>query len=107
MRFHRLALAAAFLAFAGSTHAATTTVSIIINSSTSTALACTPPTTLAAPLAAGTVICPLAITPTGWSGALALSGTNASSFALSGSNLIVGATALAAGSYSVTITATP
>jgi hypothetical protein len=59
------------------------------------------------PLAAGTVICPITIAPSGWSGALTLSGTNASSFALSGTNLVVGSTALGTGTYAVTITATP
>jgi hypothetical protein len=86
--------------------AATTTLSIIINSPTSTTVTC-PLTTYTAPLAAGSVICPIAVAPSGWSGALALSGTSASSFALSASNLVVGSTALQAGTYSVTISATP
>jgi hypothetical protein len=92
--------------FGARADAATTTVSIVINSPTSTTVTC-PLTTYTAPLAAGSTICAIAVAPNGWSGALALSGTNASSFALSGSNLVVGSTALAAGTYSATITATP
>jgi hypothetical protein len=92
--------------FGARADAATTALSIIINSPTSTTVTC-PMTTYTAPLAAGSLICPIAVAPSGWSGALALSGSNASSFALSGSNLVVGSTALQPGTYSVTITATP
>jgi hypothetical protein len=86
--------------------AATTTLSIIINSPTSTTVKC-PMTTYTGPLAAGSLICPITVAPGGWSGALALTGANASSFALSASNLVVGPTALQPGTYSVTVTATP
>jgi hypothetical protein len=86
--------------------AATTTLSIIINSPTSTTVTC-PMTAYTAPLAAGSVICPITVAPSGWSGALTLSGAGASSFALSASKLVVGSTALQPGMYSVTITATP
>jgi hypothetical protein len=92
--------------FGAPTDAATTTLSIIINSPTSTTVTC-PMTTYTAPLAAGSLICPLTVAPGGWSGALSLSGASASSFALSASNLVVGSTALQPGTYSVTITATP
>ncbi len=92
--------------FSARADAATATLSIIINSPTSTTVTC-PMTTYTAPLAAASVVCPITIAPAGWSGALTLSGTNSSSFALSGGNLVVGASALASGSYSVTITATP
>jgi hypothetical protein len=92
--------------FVNRADAATTTLSIIINSPTSTTVTC-PMTTYTAPLAAGSVICPITVAPSGWSGALALSGASASSFALSGSNLVVGSAALQSGTYSVTITATP
>lgn len=104
----RIALAAAILLAwpVIAANAATTTLSIVINSPASTGVTCSPGT-LTAPLAAGFVVCPITIAPSGWSGALALSGSNASSFALSGSNLIVGPTSLSAGTYSVTITATP
>ena len=100
-----LAALALLASFAGA-QAATTTLSIIINSPASASVTCAMGT-LTAPLAAGSTVCPIVLAPTGWSGALALSGTNASSFALSGSNLVVGSPALVAGSYSVTITATP
>ncbi len=92
--------------FCGRADAATTTLSIIINSPTSTTVTC-PMTTYTAPLAAGSVICPITVAPSGWSGALALSGASASSFALSASKLVVGSTALQPGTYSITIIATP
>lgn len=107
MKLRLMLAAAALLSSAALAHAATATLSIIINSSPSATVACTPPTTLVAPLAVGAVVCPITITPAGWSGALALSGTNAASFALAGSNLVVGSAALPAGAYSVTITSTP
>ena len=60
------------------------------------------------PAAAGSVVATVAVTvPSNWSGAFSLSGPNASSFALSGNNLVVGATALTNGAYDVTIMATP
>ena len=86
--------------------ASSTSLSIVINSPPSTAVTC-PLTSYTAPLAAGSVVCTISVVPAGWSGALALSGTSASSFVLNGTNLVVGATPLAAGTYSVTITATP
>ncbi len=92
--------------FSARADAATTTLSIIINSPTSTTVTC-PMSTYTAPLAAGSVICPITVAPGGWSGALTLSGASASSFALSASNLVVGSTALQPGTYSVMITATP
>ena len=101
-----LALAMAW-GFISSAHAASTQLSIIVGGTGSTSVACTPLTTLTAPVAAGTLICPIAVVPSGWTGVFTLSGANATSFALSGSTLVVGATPLAAGSYSVTITATP
>lgn len=85
----------------------TSTFTIVINGPLSTSITCTP-SALTAPVAPGTIICPLVVSPTGWSGLFSpLTGANASSFSLSGSNLVVGSTALAAGSYSVTVTATP
>ena len=93
--------------FAGPADAASTQLSIIVGGAASTSVACAVSTTLTAPVAAGTVICPIAVVPSGWTGVFTLSGANAASFALSGSTLVVGASPLAAGSYSVTITATP
>jgi hypothetical protein len=92
--------------FGARADAATTTLSIIINSPTSATVTC-PMATYTAPLAAGSVICPITVAPAGWSGALSLTGANANSFALSASNLVVGSTALQSGTYSVTLTATP
>jgi hypothetical protein len=90
--------------------ASSLSLSIVITSPVSTSVTC-PLGTYNAPLAAGANVCTITVAPAGWSGTLALSGTNASSFAIntvSGvQSLAVGATALAAGTYAVTITATP
>ena len=109
MRIARtIAFASAYAAACSAgAQAATTSLSIVINSPASTSVTCPLASSYTAPLAAGSTICTISVAPAGWSGALALSGTNASSFALSGSSLVVGSTALAAGTYSVTITATP
>ena len=58
------------------------------------------------PIAAGAVVGALSVTPAGWQGTFALSGTNASSFAVSGSNLVT-AMALAIGAYNIVVTANP
>lgn len=92
---------------ASAAHAARTTLSIVINGPASTVVSCPLAATYTAPLSAGSVVCAIGISPSSWSGVLALSGTSAGSFALSGQQLVVGSTALPAGSYSVTITATP
>lgn len=107
-----IALAALGILFGGPVaDASTVTLSIVINSAASTSVTCTPASGLVAPLAAGTELCPITVVPSGWSGTLALSGANASEFAISsgtsGEELVVGSTALSAGTYSVTITATP
>jgi hypothetical protein len=60
----------------------------------------------AGPIASGVTVGSIAVAPTGWQGVLVLSGASAGSFTLSGTNLVT-ATALAAGAYNVTITATP
>ncbi|MGH7158830.1 MAG: hypothetical protein ACREFS_01965 [Acetobacteraceae bacterium] len=105
------AVALGMLSSGGVANASTVTLSIVINSSASTSVTCSPASGFVSPLAGGTEICPITVAPTGWSGSLSLSGTNASDFAIasgtSGQELVVGSTALAAGSYSVTITATP
>jgi hypothetical protein len=90
-----------------------TNLSIVIQSAPSTALSCpinypTGKTYFTAPVAAGTLIATCSVTPSGWSGALTLSGPDAASFALSGLNLSVGTAALTnAKTYLVTVTATP
>jgi len=62
--------------------------------------------TAVAPIAAGAIVGALAVTPAGWQGTFVLSGTNAASFAVSGSNLVA-AVALAIGAYNVVVTANP
>jgi hypothetical protein len=89
---------------------ATLSLTIVINGPNSTTVTC-PLGTYTAPLAAGALICPITVAPSGWSGTLGLSGANAGSFAISsgtgGQQLVVGPTVLNAGSYAVTLTATP
>jgi hypothetical protein len=70
-----------------------------------------------APMAAGAVAANIAVVPSTWTGALALSGANAGSFVVGPSliiagtlyagQLLVGSSALASGSYAVTVTANP
>lgn len=87
---------------------ATTNVTITVNSPASTSVTFTASqSSWTAPVAPATVIGSMAVGPAGWGGTLSLSGSNASSFAVAGSDLVVGSTALAAGSYSLTITASP
>lgn len=90
-------------------NAASTSLSITVVTSgvPSTAVSCPLAPLYSAPLAIGSQICAITVTPSNWTGTLTLSGTNASSFALSGTNLVVDGTALVAGTYAVTITATP
>ncbi len=109
-------LAAALLLLgmvAESASAATTKLSIVINSPASTAINCTinypsGQSSFAAPIAANSLVATCAVTPSTWSGALTLSGADAGFFALSGTNLDAGAAAITqARAYNVTITATP
>lgn len=94
-----------------------TTLSLVItiNSAPSTGITFTPASpftgsgtafSASGPIAAGATVGSIAVAPAGWQGALSLSGANASSFTLSGLNLVAAA-ALAAGTYDVTVTATP
>ena len=117
MRFSALLLAA-FVAIGSQLPAiaqASTTASIVmmITSPPSTALSCpvaypSGQTSFVEPVAAGTVVASCTVTPSTWSGTLALSGANASSFAISGLNVVVGSSPItAAGTYDVTVTATP
>lgn len=112
-KFLLLALVFALLPPVSDAKSASTSLSIIINSAPSTALTCpisypTGQTAFTTPVAAGTVIAVCTVTPPSWSGALALSGPDAGSFALSGLNLVVGATAISTPkTYNVTLTATP
>ena len=86
---------------------ASLTLSPTVTPVASTSVTCTLPNPLP-PAVAGGFIAQIFVAPTTWRGTLALSGTNAGSFALSdNNNLIAGPNGLPAGSYSVTITATP
>lgn len=98
-----------FLA-AGAAHAASTTFNFVINSGPSTAVTCTipPDTQFIAPLAPGTVICAIVVTPASWSGQISQTDpTLAIASSTNGSNLVVGSTALPVGPHSGTITTTP
>lgn len=60
------------------------------------------------PVASGTVVGTISVTPAGWSGTLTLSGSDGGLLAISGTNVVVGSAALTqARSYSFGITATP
>ncbi len=101
--------------------ASSTNVTLTVNSGNATAVGCGGGVTglgnvVLAPMAAGSLVCNITVTPTYWTGGnagLSLTGANASSFVIgpaSGSyvgQLLVGATPLAAGTYSVTINANP
>ena len=83
-----------------------TNLSIVINSPRSTQIFC-PLSTNTVPLADGSYIYTISVTPSGWPGALILTGADPGSFALQGTNLVVGSTGLGAGTHPVMITATP
>lgn len=94
---------------------ATLSLVITINSAPSTAVTFTPASPFSGsgsalsatgPVASGTTVGTISVAPSGWQGALSLSGAQAADFTLSGTNLVTAA-ALAAGTYDVTITATP
>ena len=73
----------------------------------STSVTCTLPSPLV-PLPGGEFIAPITVAPANWQGTLALGGANAGSFAIDlNNNLRACAAGLPAGSYSITITATP
>lgn len=102
------------LLFSGTSYAASTQITITINGPPSTAVTCGSSSayTLTATVAAGTVICKLAVTPNNWNGAWMLtqtSGPQANAFVIDASgNLDVGTAALTqTGSYALTISATP
>lgn len=112
MRRLLLGLSLALFASAAAAHAATTTLTIVVTGSGATSITCALPggnAALVAPVPAGTVICPITVSPSTWTGTVVLSGTNANLFTVQTSPLalIVGSTALAAGSYSVILTTNP
>jgi hypothetical protein len=94
-------------------HAASTSLSIVFNGPPSTAIDCpiAYPSGSAAfvePSQAAMLVATCSVEPSSWSGVLALSGPDASFFALNGMDLIVGSQAITAPrTYNVTITATP
>jgi len=91
-----------------STGGASVSLSVVVSptSVVSTGITC-PLSTYVAPLAAGSTICTITVSPSNWSGSLALSGTDASDFAINGGKLVVGSTSLPVGTYPTTFTATP
>lgn len=109
MKRPHLLLAATLLSAAGvgAALAAVTSITITVSSPPSTSVTCTPVATFTGTAAVGATVCPIAVLPAGWSGSLTLSGTDAAKFSVAGSNLVVGSTALAVGTYSVTITSAP
>lgn len=88
-----------------------TNLVIIINGAASVSIAFLPGPVPNAPVAPGTVMGTFVISPSPWSGAVALSGADASSFVLNEvggvPTLAVGAQALTARTYNLTATATP
>jgi hypothetical protein len=92
--------------------AATMALTIVINSPASASITCPVAGTFTSPVPAGTVICPITVAPSNWSGTLSLGGTNAGAFAIaagaSGQTVVVGSAPLTTpGSLSVTINAAP
>lgn len=94
---------------------ATLSLVLTINSPTATAITFTPAApftgsgsafSATGPIAAGVTVGTFNVTPSGWQGALSLSGTQAASFTLSGLNLVTAAV-LNSGAFNVTGTATP
>jgi hypothetical protein len=105
----KILLAAVLLLFGvAMAEAAQVQLSIVFQGSPSTSITCPIAGPFTVPVAAGTQICAITVAPAGWQGALTLSGADAAAFAISGSNLVVGPTAItAAGTKSVTLTAAP
>jgi hypothetical protein len=69
---------------------------------------CTPVTAFNTGTApAGAIVCPIVVTPSGWTGVLTLSGTDAAKFAIAGTNAVVGPTALPVANYNFSITPAP
>ena len=100
---------AAFGLAAVSAAAATLNFSVVVTGTPSTSISCPLAASYVAPLAPGTVICPITVSPTGWTGLLSLSGTGASVFQVdsTGTHVVVGPTAVADGTYSMTLSSTP
>lgn len=96
-----LLLASCFAMLAGCAQAATLMLpSVTINSPPSTSIACTPYATSPSGVA-GALLTTCTVSPTGWVGAVTLSGTQFVITGLSGNtfNVVVGSTALPPGTY--------
>lgn len=107
-----IAAAAGFAALPALAQGATLVLpSVVVNSPASTSITCTATgAPYTAPLAAGTTVFNCTVAPATWTGTVSLSGSQFTLSTLSGVtfNVLVGATALTAGTYSPgTLTATP
>ena len=102
-----LLLALLCLPISSQAQGASANITVTVNPPNSTGITCNPASfTGSAP--AGSIVCPITVAPSGWSGSLALSGANAALFVItSAPALAVGSTALGPGTYNVTLTATP
>ncbi len=111
---------ALFLAVIGmgtyAVYAASVNLSISITSPPSSAITLTPASpftgsgtsfTAPGPVAAGVTVGTFTVAPVGWQGALALTGTNAGNFTLSGNNLVTAVQLPSGSSDAITVTATP
>lgn len=87
---------------------ATTPVTVTVASSPSTAVACVPAGSFTLPVAVGAVICTAAVTPSGGSYSLSLSGADAALFAPSGMNVVVGSSPITVlRTYNFNVTSNP
>jgi hypothetical protein len=98
------------------TASATLTITVAPDVATVTTFSSVP-TNLTGSLAAGALAANVSVAPAGWTGSLALSGANASSFVLGpaviiagtqyAGQVLVGPVPLGAGTYAVTVTPSP
>ncbi len=116
----RLTLAALLIAATGGlalpASAASVNVVVTVGSPASTAVSCAPVASFTGSAPAGAVVCPITVTPSNWTGSVALSGPDAALFSIGATplQLQVGGTALSNtscaggnGQCNVTLTATP
>jgi hypothetical protein len=106
----KIFLSAILILLAGSASAANVVVSGSIQSPTSTSVTCGPVSaTLTYPVAANTLVCPIAVLPTSWAGAITLSDPTHFTTGDNGGALWLktGPTSPPAGNFSVTITTAP
>ncbi len=108
----RVLAATAFALLPLAAIAATMTVPpFTVSEGPSTGITCSAiSSSLVAPVAAGTVLASCTVAPSGWTGTVTVSGSTLVASSLTGNtfNLAVGATPLAAGTYSgITVTSAP